>query len=99
MTDTTAVPAEDRPNVVVTDRIYGPGPTPSSKTLLAVPGNIITAVQADAWGISDAPADAEAAKAAAEAQAVADAEAAEAEAKAAADAKAKASTKTAPKSS
>ena len=35
--------------VVITERIYGPGPTPGSQTLLAVPGNIVTAAQKSQW--------------------------------------------------
>ena len=31
-------------NDVATGRVYGPGPTPSSRVLLAVPGDIITSV-------------------------------------------------------
>jgi len=35
--------SEDK--ITVTERVYGPGPTPGSRVLLAVPGDIVTADQ------------------------------------------------------
>ena len=39
--------------IEVRDKVWGPGVTPTSQTLLAVPGDVITVEQAEAWNVDD----------------------------------------------
>lgn len=40
---------DPKKKIVVTGRIYGPGPSPHANIVLAVPGNIVTAAQMQTW--------------------------------------------------
>lgn len=67
MTDTSNTPAEDSneppidpdEKIAITERIYGPGATPNSKVLLAIPGDVVTAGVIASWADDGASTSAE----------------------------------------